>query len=123
MLADSPSQYLQNQVCTAFMSKIPTVWDECVGLAGKVGEYAVLARRKGAVWYLSAITDWRPRTLKVDTSFLKGGEWRAEIFEDGVNADRDATDYRHRIKIFKAGETLTLKMMPGGGWTARVSCL
>ena len=119
MLCDSPTQYLRNQECFAFMAAVPTVWDETIGLAGDVDRYAVTARRKDDVWYVAAIGSWEPQEIKIDTAFLGEGPWKAEIFEDGINADRDATDYAHRRETITAGEKLTLRLAPGGGWTAR----
>ena len=119
MLCDSPTQYLRNRECFEFMAKVPVVWDETVGIAGSMEDNAVVARRKGDVWYLSAIGSWRPQSLEVDVSFLGEGKWRAEIFADGVNADRDATDYVRKVETVKAGDKLKIELGPGGGWTAR----
>ncbi len=121
MLCDSPTQYLRNRECLQFMAKVPVTWDETVGLAGAMEDYAVIARRKGDEWYVSAINSWTPRKIVIDTSFLGEGRWRAEIFADGPNADRDATDYTKKSDTFSAGEKLTAELAPGGGWTARVS--
>ena len=120
MLCDSPTQYRRNQECFNFMRAVPTVWDETVGLAGDIDKFAAVARRKGDVWYVSSICGWTPQTLKLPTSFLGGGEWEAEIFEDGINADRDATDYVHRRAVVKAGEPIEAKMSAGGGFAARL---
>ena len=68
MLCDSPSQYLANRECFDFMSKVPTVWDDTVALGGEMDRYAALARRKGDVWYLSAIAGWCGRDASFDTS-------------------------------------------------------
>ncbi len=119
MLCDTPTQYMRNQECTDFMAKVPTVWDETVGLAGSVDHYAAIARRKGDVWYVSAIGDWEPRELKLDLGFLEG-RYRAEVFADGINADRDATDYTRCEMTVEGGKPLTVKLAPGGGWTARL---
>ena len=119
MLCDSPTQYLRNQECFAFMAAVPTTWDETRGLAGDVDRYAVTARRKDDVWYVAAIGSWEAQEIKIDTAFLGEGPWKAEIFEDGPNADRDATDYVHRHETITVGEKLTLRLAPGGGWTAR----
>ena len=121
MLCDSPTQYIKNQTCFDFMAKVPTVWDETVGVAGEVGKFAAIARRKGDTWYLSAIGNWDKQTLKLDTDFLKSGTWQAEIFEDGINADRDATDYKCRTAEIEAGKPVTVRLMPGGGWTAKLT--
>ena len=120
MLCDSPTQYIRNQECTDFMVKVPTVWDETIGLAGSVESYAVIARRKGDVWYLSAIGNWEPRELTLDLGFLKG-RYTAEIFADGINADRDATDYTRAVQTVQGGQKLTVKLAAGGGWTARLT--
>ena len=120
MLCDSPSNYRANLECFRFMASMPTVWDETRGLAGKLCEYAAVARRSGETWHVGVMTDWTPRTLSVDTGkFLSPGVWQAEIFEDGPNADRKATDWRRRTVTVRAGERLEAKMAPGGAWTAR----
>lgn len=117
MLADSPSKYIKEQECLDFISKIPTTWDETIGLDGRAGEYCVIARRKGATWYIAAMTNWQPRDLTIRLDGLRGLEKKANIFADGVNADREATDYRHTT-IELTENTLAIHLAPGGGWTA-----
>lgn len=121
MLADSPNKYRKEQECTDFIAKVPTVFDETVALDGKVGEYISLARCKDGIWYVGAMTDWTPRQCTIDLSFLSEGEYEAEIFADGINADREATDYRKEIRTVKANDKLNIEMAPGGGWTARIT--
>ena len=119
MLCDSPTLYRENMECFAFMAAVPTTWDETVGLAGDVDAYAAIARRKGDCWYASAIAGWDGATLDLDTAFLGEGEWRAEIFEDGPNADRAPQDYVHRRMTVTTGMKIPVKMAPGGGFTVR----
>jgi alpha-glucosidase len=119
MLCDSPTQYLRNRECFGFMAKVPVVWDETVGLPGEMEKSAAIARRKGDVWYVAAINSWDPCTMEIDTSFLKDGKWRVEIFADGINADRDATDYVKKSETVKSGDKLKAVLAPGGGWIAR----
>jgi alpha-glucosidase len=121
MLCDSPTQYLKNKECFKFMAAVPTVWDETIGLAGEVDKFAAIARRKGNVWYVSAIGSWDKQELELPLPFLGEGEWNAEIFEDGVNADRDATDYVRREAKVTSACKLSAKLAPGGGFTARLS--
>ena len=118
MLCDSPTQYLRNRECFAFMAKVPVTWDATVGLGGSMEDYVAVARRKGDEWYVAAINSWEPRKIQIDTSFLGEGKWRAEIFADGVNADRDATDYAKSSATVAAGEKISATLAPGGGWTA-----
>ena len=119
MLCDSPTLYRQNMECFKFMAAVPTVWDETVGLAGAVDSFAAAARRKGDVWYASAICNWDGHEFDLDTAFLGSGEWIAEIFEDGPNALHAPEDYRTRRISVTAGLKLPVKMAPGGGFTAR----
>ena len=118
MLADSPTKYMQNQECTDFIAQIPTTFDETIALDGKLGEYTVIARRKGAVWYLAAMTDWTARDLTIDLSFLGEGTHQADIFSDGVNAAKEATDYKHSRQAVKSSDRLAVHLSSGGGWTA-----
>jgi alpha-glucosidase len=66
------------------------------------------------------MTNWSPRELTIDLSFLGAGEYTAEIFKDGINADRDATDYKKEVITVKSGDKLKVKLMNGGGWVARI---
>lgn len=120
MLADSPSKYMKEQETTDFLSQIPTVFDEVIALDGKIGEYTVIAKRKGDKWYIAAMTNWTPRDLTIDLSMLSAGSHKAEIFADGVNADRAATDYKHTVTTVRKGQQLTIHLAPGGGWCMMV---
>ncbi|HET6568224.1 MAG TPA: glycoside hydrolase family 97 protein [Rhodothermales bacterium] len=120
MLADSPTNYMDEQESTDFIASVPTVFDETVALDGEVGEYVALARRKGDTWYVGAMTNWTPRDLTIDLSFLGPGPYEAVIFQDGVNADRDARDYKRVVRRVTASDKLNVHMSEGGGWTARI---
>ncbi|MBO9671894.1 MAG: glycoside hydrolase family 97 protein [Sphingobacteriaceae bacterium] len=116
MMADSPTAYMKEQESTSFISKIPTTFDETVALDGKVGEYVALARKKEDTWYVGGLTNWSARTATVDLSFLGKGKYVAEIFRDGVNADKDATDYKREIIKVTSADKLTFNMANGGGF-------
>lgn len=118
MLCDSPSNYLRTPEFTSFIAAVPTVWDQTVALDASVGEYAAVARRNGAKWYIGAITDWTPRTLQAQLSFLGEGRYRMTVLEDGINADRIAHDFRVRTCEVTHNDTIDLPMAPGGGWAA-----
>ena len=118
MLADSPTKYMQNQECTDFIAQIPTTFDETLALDGQLGEYTLIARRKSNTWYLAAMTDWTPRDLTIDLSFLSAGQHDADIFADGANAQKEATDYKHTKQTVTASQKLQVHLSSGGGWTA-----
>ena len=121
MLADSPSNYKREQECTDFIAEVPVVWDKTRVLQAKVGDYILMARKKGNDWYIAGITDWSERDLDLDLSFLGEGTYTMEIFEDGVNADRYAEDYRHMRLEIRPELKMQVHLAPGGGWIARVS--
>jgi alpha-glucosidase len=121
MLSDSPSNYLRELECLAFLTEVPTVWDETRVLTAQVSDWVALARRRGDVWYVGAMTDWTPRELTLDLSFLGEGEWSVEVFADGMNADRNAEDYRRIEDTVVAGAKMVAALAPGGGWVARFS--
>jgi len=120
MLSDNPTIYKREQECTDFISNIPTTFDATVPLDGRVGEWLALAHRKGKDWFVAAMTDWTPREVTLDFSFLPEGTYEAEIFKDGVNAGRDATDYKKEIIRIKRGDKLKIALAPGGGWAAHL---
>ena len=120
MLADSPSKYMKEQECTDFIAKVPTTFDETIALDGKIAEYITIARRKGNTWFVGSMTNWTPRSCTIDLSFLSEGNYEAEIFADGINADREATDYKKEVRTVTSGDKLNIHMAPGGGWTARI---
>jgi len=119
MLSDNPSIYQREQESTNFIAAIPTTFDATVALDGKVGDYVSIARKKGNTWYAGAMTNWNARDLTVDLSFLGDGKYKAVIFEDGINAGKDATDYTTKTITVTAKDKLTIKMASGGGWAAR----
>jgi len=103
-----------------FLAAVPTTWDETKVLDARIAEYVLLARRNAKDWYLGAMTDWTGRELEVDFSFLPEGNFWLDAYEDGVNADRYASDYK-RVKIQVNKTTkLKIKLAPGGGWAARI---
>ncbi len=120
MLSDNPNNYVREQESTNFISSIPTIFNETVALDSKVGEYAAIARRNGNTWYVGAMGNWDAHDITIDLSFLGAGNYEAEIFKDGINADRDATDYTREVIKVSATDKLIVHLSTGGGWAARI---
>jgi len=120
MLCDNPSNYKKEQECTNFISKVPTTFDQTVVVAAQVGEYIVSARRKGNDWYIGGLTNWTPRDLTLDLSFLPPGTYHAELFTDGVNAHRVGIDYK-RSEFNFTPDSFEIHMAPGGGFAMKLS--
>jgi alpha-glucosidase len=120
MLADNPTAYMKEQESTEFIAGIPTTFNETVSLEGKVSEYIAIAKRKEDTWYVGALTNWNARDMVIDLSFLKDGNYEALIMKDGVNADRNGTDYKKETRSVTATDKLDIHLAPGGGWAAIV---
>lgn len=121
MMADSPSNYMKESECAEFISQIPVTWEDTRVLAASVSRYIVLARKNGGNWYVGAMTNEEAREFTIDLSFLDTDNYSAEILEDGINADRYASDYRMVDRIASGSDTLTIKLAPGGGWVAKIT--
>lgn len=120
MLSDSPSNYLREPEIMEFLGPVPSVWDETKVLDGKIAQYVAVARRNGKDWYVGAMTNWSPRELEIDFSFLPEGNFTLQAYQDGVNADRMGSDYRMSKTAVNRGTKLKIRLAPGGGWAGRI---
>lgn len=122
MLADNPTMYYRNQDCTDFITQVPTTWDETVPLAAKAGEYAIVAKRKGDKWFIGGMTNSeKEREFDIKLDFLqKGKTFKMLSFEDGINANRQAMDYRKKESTVNPAESIKIKMARSGGFAATI---
>lgn len=123
MLADSPTNYEADEEYTNFIASLPTIFDKTVVLQGKIGEYIVTAREKDGNWYIGGQTNWDSRDITITFPFLEDGvSYKAEILNDGINADHDAEDYNLSI-VNGLKKTCTLKMTlaSGGGFVIKLT--
>ena len=120
MLSDSPSNYEREPESLEFLRAVPSTWDDTVPLDGKIAEYVAVARRSGKDWYAGAMSNWTARDLEIDLSFLPSGNFTMDAFQDGVNADRMASDYKKTTTTVTKATKLKVHLAPGGGWAARI---
>jgi alpha-glucosidase len=67
------------------------------------------------------MTNWSPRELEIDFSFLPEGNFTLQAYQDGVNADRMGSDYKMTKTQVNRGTKLKVKLAPGGGWAGRIT--
>jgi Glycoside hydrolase 97. len=116
MLADSPTEYEKAPDIMKYLSAVPTVADETKVIDAKLAEYAVMAKRKGDNWYVGAMTNWTPRNLKLNFSFLKPGvSYTAQIYTDTKDSNVNATQYELKTISVNSNTTIDLKLSSGGG--------
>lgn len=121
MLADSPSNYLENKDCLDFIASIPSQWDETEVLDGELGEYIVTLRKKDNVWLIGGQTDWNPRDYELDFSFLPvGSDFKVTIVKDGMNAEKQAQDHDWETLTVNSESHKKIHMAPGGGFVVRI---
>lgn len=120
MLADNPTLYYRNDECTRFISRVPVTWDETRALKAVAGKFAVVAKRKGDKWYVGAINGSNEGIeLEISLDFLTPGKnYTMTGFEDGINAFRQAMDYRKTQRRVDSTGKATLKIARNGGWAA-----
>ncbi|MBL4764648.1 MAG: glycoside hydrolase family 97 protein [Colwellia sp.] len=124
MMADTPTSYRKEAECTEFISKIPSVWDDTKVLHGKIGDYISVARKSGDTWFVGTLNDEKPRDLELDLAFLTAGKkYQIVIFQDGINADHWAEDYKKLVKTVVKGDKITMSLVTSGGYTARITPL
>lgn len=121
MLADNPTIYRKEQECTDFIVGMPNKGiDETRILQGKLGEFIVTVRRTGSAWYVGGMTDWTPRSVTLDFSFLGEGTYDVILFRDGINADRQAEDYVKEAFSVTSASRKNIWLAPGGGFAMSV---
>jgi len=117
LVSDSPDTYQANPAGLDFVSAAPATWDETRFIAGEIGQSIVLARRKGAEWWIGAMTNETGRTVKVPLTFLGAGGFTADIRQDGAAP----TELTASTRTVKASDVLTLKLAPSGGGAVRLT--
>lgn len=121
MLCDMPTHYYHEPQTMEFLQAVPSVWAATVPLAAKVGDYVAVARQaKNGDWFLGAMTDWTARELTLDLSFLPEGKYTMQVWKDGPNADRNAKDFTMETVTVDKNTKITVKMVKGGGYVARL---
>ncbi|MFA5192950.1 MAG: glycoside hydrolase family 97 catalytic domain-containing protein [Verrucomicrobiia bacterium] len=123
MLSSAPSEYKKYPDILKFVSSVPTAWDDTKVLCGEMGQYVMIARRKGDHWYVGALTNWDSRKLTVDFSgFLDAAkEYSAVIIRDGPNADKFPQNYCSETRKVSATNTMSLDVRKGGGFAVKLS--
>lgn len=118
-LADSPESYRsQPPAVRDFLKKVPASWDETRYLAGRPGEFVVVARRFGQTWYLAGASGLEePKELSLDLSALGLAGTQGRLITDAA----DGKSFRVSDVSLEAGRPLSLRLLPRGGFVARLT--
>jgi alpha-glucosidase len=103
-----------------FYSHLPTTWDDTKVIHGRIGEYAVIARRKGAQWFIGCMNANEPHAFHVPLSFLeKDRQYRAHVYSDDPNVPTRTHVKVERFPV-SADTVLTVVLPIHGGQAIRL---
>lgn len=93
--AGSTESVIRRDAVTDFYCSIPTVWDETRFFDGKMGEYAIVARRSGSTWYVSVLNAGGKRTVTIPLDFLEGKKgYTATLYYQASEKKKEVVDIK-----------------------------
>lgn len=89
-------------------------------LAGEIGEYMLVARKKDRKWFIGAMTNSQPRTIPLDLSLIPGlaDKVSIRIWQDATDADKNPTHLDFVQDTLDRNALIEIKTAPGGGYVA-----
>jgi alpha-glucosidase len=115
MVADEPEAY-EGQPGFEFIVDVPTTWDETRFVAGEMGEYVVVSRRKFDAWYLGGVTNWDAREVMLPLKFLGDGPFEATLYTDKNGSHPN--ELEQTTRDVTSADSLSVKLVSGGGVAA-----
>ncbi len=118
-ICDNPENYY-GQPGLDFLKEVPTVSEQYNVLAGEIGEYILVARKKDGKWFIGAMTNSQPRTIPIDLGLIAGlpEEVSVRLWKDAPDADVNPTNLIYEEVEAGRNATIELKLAPGGGYVA-----
>ena len=98
-----------------FVKQVPASWDSTIVLESKIGDYIVIARKHGKDWFIGAMTDRAVRYVKIDFGFLEEGNYTAETYIDGTDADKNPGSVKIASENITNSMIKTIRLAKGGG--------
>jgi alpha-glucosidase len=114
---DHPKNYY-GQVGEDFLKEVKSVWDDTKVLNGSISEYITMARRDGTRWFIGSMTNSFERELEIKLDFLTEGNYKMISFSDTEKTKENAEIAERKETTVKKGDSVKIKMMPGGGFAA-----
>lgn len=119
MASDAPQNY-RGHKAFGFIRTVPVNWEKTIVMDGKIGDYAILARkdRNSANWYLGCITDEQARDLNLNLSFLDpDATYLARIYSDSRDAhwEHNPTGFAYTEREVNGSMIIPVSLAAGGG--------
>ncbi|WP_291532851.1 glycoside hydrolase family 97 protein [Bacteroides sp.] len=121
-LCDTPMAY-EGQPGFEVLRTVPGTWDEMHVPLAEFNKYVTIARRNGTDWWVGALNDGTARTLNLKLDFLGEGEYRAEIYTDAPDAEKNPNHLSKEIRTVTRKDKIELPLAVDGGAVLRISKL
>lgn len=121
-LCDTPMAY-EGQPGFEVLRTVPGTWDEMRVPLAEFNKYVTVARRNGTDWWVGTLNDGTARTLNLKLDFLDEGEYRAEIYTDAPDAERNPNHLSKEIRTVTRKDKVELPLAVDGGAVLRISKL
>jgi hypothetical protein len=101
-----------------FLSTVPVAWDETRLVQGDIDSHVILARRRGADWYLAGIHAAEQSTdYTFALNFLNEGTYEISWITQGEDSD----SFRVTGETVEAGASVTVNVPASGGFVATLT--
>jgi alpha-glucosidase len=117
MAADLVENY-NSHPAFRLLQQIPSTWDESRVIAASIGEYVVVARRRGTTWFIAGITNEYSREISIPLNFLDdAADYSLEACLDAPSSNFTTSPESYVLQSGKVKSTtpFTFWMAPGGG--------
>ncbi|REG91635.1 glycoside hydrolase family 97 protein [Flavobacterium aquicola] len=114
--ADRPEVYKNLPAAPKnFLTNIPVTWDDTKLIDGYPGEKAVIARRKGNIWYIGGLNGKdTPESFSLNLDKILKSKSTLEIITD----NSDGSSFTNYTVNIKKGELFKINCLARGGFTA-----
>lgn len=120
MVCDYPDAY-RGQPGFNFLKALPTTWDNTKILDSKISEYVVTARRKNNIWYVGCINNSTERNLNLNFGFLEKGQYKAEIYVDADDSDKNPNHLISETRSIKSSDGIDIRIKGSGGFVMKIT--
>lgn len=121
-LCDTPKAY-EGQPGFEVLRTVPGTWDEMRVPLAELNKYVTVARRSGADWWVGTLNNGTARTLNLKLDFLGDGQYRAEIYTDAADADKNPNHLNKEVRTVTSKDRVELPLAADGGSVIRFSKL
>ena len=112
-------QDIEQSPAQKYIAEVPVTWDETVVLPqSKIGELALIARRKGTTWYVNCLNGEKEMqlALKLDDFLPEVVNYKLELVQDKKKKNMvEVLKFQHN-----SSKAINLNLRSGGGFLLKV---